>query len=445
MATPGLWQAAYDPNTGTVAAAADWHGPLPAPALVTRIRASNRVCSLENHLQPESGPVTTAPSVGSVPAVAHLVDLRPRRTPAGADPRLTLDAAAVRLKDLPMSASKAQGGALGGCGPPGLVVVAAAGAATAHGPLRGSRSAPAPRRGIAWALPRSSPTAWPWSPTRPPLALLGRGAATPGPSWCSRPDSRGWPQATLPRRQRRHRTHRAAVRRRCLAGDCGRPSPRTLAVPDRVRGLNGSESNWTSPPSLRPTVERAERPKCPDRCSNRASQVDQREITEAGEPGNQLEPSVNGRWTPPAATNVHHGVLSPRVRELEIAARVSPRHCAHRPAGTPGHPAERPADRLPTRPTTTAKDQTHDQHQRTERSDHQPPHAKHTDSRSEAQDLTTRTTHLPPAKRSTTEQTDASRSAGWVTAPLPAAACGASAATGRRWFWPVTRRRPGPC
>jgi hypothetical protein len=75
-----VWQAAYDPNTGTVAAA-----------------ASNRVCSLENHLQPDSGAVTMAPSVGSVPAVAHwwtcVRDERPP-VPTQAD----LDAAAVRLK-----------------------------------------------------------------------------------------------------------------------------------------------------------------------------------------------------------------------------------------------------------------------------------------------------------------------------------------------------------
>lgn len=90
-----VWQAAYHPDTGTVAAAADWHDRY-RPGAVTRIRASNRVCSLENHLQPGPGPVTTAPSAGSVPAVAHWW------TSAGDEwapvpTQADLDAAAARL------------------------------------------------------------------------------------------------------------------------------------------------------------------------------------------------------------------------------------------------------------------------------------------------------------------------------------------------------------
>jgi hypothetical protein len=90
------WEAAYDPNTGTVAAAADWHDRY-RPGAVSRIRASNRVCSLENHQQPESGVTTTAPSVGSLPQIAHwwtcVRDQKPP-VPTQAD----LDAAAVRLR-----------------------------------------------------------------------------------------------------------------------------------------------------------------------------------------------------------------------------------------------------------------------------------------------------------------------------------------------------------
>lgn len=90
------WQAAYDPNSGTVLAAADWHDRY-RPGAVARIRASNRVCSLENHLQPESGAVTTAPSVGSIPAVAHWwTCAREERPPVPT--QADLDAAAIRLK-----------------------------------------------------------------------------------------------------------------------------------------------------------------------------------------------------------------------------------------------------------------------------------------------------------------------------------------------------------
>jgi hypothetical protein len=90
------WQVAYHPNTGTIAAAADWHDRY-RPGAVTRIRAANRVCSLENHLQPEHDPVTTAPSVGSVPAIAHWWScVREDRPPVPT--QADLDAAAVRLQ-----------------------------------------------------------------------------------------------------------------------------------------------------------------------------------------------------------------------------------------------------------------------------------------------------------------------------------------------------------
>jgi hypothetical protein len=65
------WQAAYNGETGTVAAAADWHDRY-RPGAVARIRVAVRVCSLENHTGTNRKPgVFDIPSVGSIDAIAE--------------------------------------------------------------------------------------------------------------------------------------------------------------------------------------------------------------------------------------------------------------------------------------------------------------------------------------------------------------------------------------
>lgn len=90
------WQAAYSAETGSIAAAGDWHDRY-RPGVAARIRSAVRTCSLEVHLQPERGAVSPPPSIGSVPAVAHwwtcVRDQKPP-VPTQAD----LDAADVRLR-----------------------------------------------------------------------------------------------------------------------------------------------------------------------------------------------------------------------------------------------------------------------------------------------------------------------------------------------------------
>jgi hypothetical protein len=63
------WQTAYHPQTGTVAAAGDWHDRL-RPGVVTRVRAAAGTCSLEVHLD-ASAPQLVAPSSEAVPAIAE--------------------------------------------------------------------------------------------------------------------------------------------------------------------------------------------------------------------------------------------------------------------------------------------------------------------------------------------------------------------------------------
>jgi hypothetical protein len=90
------WQAAYSPDTGTIAAAGDWHDRY-RPNVAARIRAAVRVCSLEVHLEPERGAVIPPPSIGSVPAVAHWwTCVREQRPPVPT--QADLDAAEVRLR-----------------------------------------------------------------------------------------------------------------------------------------------------------------------------------------------------------------------------------------------------------------------------------------------------------------------------------------------------------
>ncbi|MDQ2710149.1 MAG: hypothetical protein M3Z25_22120 [Actinomycetota bacterium] len=94
------WQAAYSPQTGTVAAAGDWHDRY-RPGVAARIRAANRnSCSLENHVSPERPTAAiAAPSLGSVQAVAFwwacTRDCQQPPMPTQAD----LDAASRRLKE----------------------------------------------------------------------------------------------------------------------------------------------------------------------------------------------------------------------------------------------------------------------------------------------------------------------------------------------------------
>lgn len=64
------WQAAYDPDGGTVAAAGDWHDRQ-RPGVSARIRLAVRSCSLEVHTGDERPTgATVAPSAGSVSRVA---------------------------------------------------------------------------------------------------------------------------------------------------------------------------------------------------------------------------------------------------------------------------------------------------------------------------------------------------------------------------------------
>jgi hypothetical protein len=94
------WEAAYSPETGTVAAAGDWHDRY-RPGVAVRIRAANRnSCSLEIHVGPDRPTAArVAPSVGSVEAVAtwwaSTRDCQQPPLPTQAD----LDAAARRLKE----------------------------------------------------------------------------------------------------------------------------------------------------------------------------------------------------------------------------------------------------------------------------------------------------------------------------------------------------------
>ncbi len=92
------WQAAYGPETGTIAAAGDWH-ERSRPGVVTRIRAASRSCSLENHTaDAHLAGRTTAPSAGSVEPIARWWTTardQPPPPPSAAD----LDAATRRLKE----------------------------------------------------------------------------------------------------------------------------------------------------------------------------------------------------------------------------------------------------------------------------------------------------------------------------------------------------------
>jgi len=94
------WEAAYSPDTGTVAAAGDWHDRY-RPGVAVRIRAANRnSCSLENHLRPDRPTAAiVAPSLGSVQAVAEwwavTRDCQQPPQPTAGD----LDAASRRLRE----------------------------------------------------------------------------------------------------------------------------------------------------------------------------------------------------------------------------------------------------------------------------------------------------------------------------------------------------------
>ncbi len=92
------WQAAYGPETGTVAAAGDWHDRQ-RPGVVTRIRASSRSCSLENHTSDtrRTGVLLT-PGAGSIEAIATWWSSRRELQPP-LPSQADLDAAAHRLKE----------------------------------------------------------------------------------------------------------------------------------------------------------------------------------------------------------------------------------------------------------------------------------------------------------------------------------------------------------
>ncbi len=92
------WQAAYHPESGTIAAAGDWHDRYRV-GVAARVRSAARGCSLENHTSDSrpSGELV-APSVESVTPVAvwwssHR-DEQPPAPTAG-----DLDAAARRLRE----------------------------------------------------------------------------------------------------------------------------------------------------------------------------------------------------------------------------------------------------------------------------------------------------------------------------------------------------------
>lgn len=92
------WRSAYGAETGSIAAAGDWHDRY-RPGVVARIRAASRSCSLENHT-PDTHRVgrTTAPSAGSVEPIARwwtTARHQPPPLPSAAD----LDAADRRLKE----------------------------------------------------------------------------------------------------------------------------------------------------------------------------------------------------------------------------------------------------------------------------------------------------------------------------------------------------------
>ncbi len=93
------WQAAYGPETGTIAAAGDWHDRY-RPGVAARIRTACKGCSLENHTDPDrpTGAVSV-PSTSSVEAIAvwwaSTRDCQQPPAPTEAD----LDAALRRLKE----------------------------------------------------------------------------------------------------------------------------------------------------------------------------------------------------------------------------------------------------------------------------------------------------------------------------------------------------------
>lgn len=65
------WRAAYGPETGTVAAAGDWHDRY-RPGVVARIRAAVRMCSLESHVgDKRHNGLVEAPSEGAAFAIAE--------------------------------------------------------------------------------------------------------------------------------------------------------------------------------------------------------------------------------------------------------------------------------------------------------------------------------------------------------------------------------------
>jgi hypothetical protein len=219
-----------------------------------------------------------------------------------------------------MSAPKAQGGRWA-VWTAGLVVVAAAGAATAHGLYEVALGSGTPA-GIAWLYPVITDG----------LALVAYAATTrlTGPgrryAWAVvvlAAGLSGLAQATY------------------LAGSVG-TAPTGLrfgvgawpaiaaAIAAHLLFLIGSEVERVGlqldvPLPLRPTVERAERPSV-QIAVQPGVQADQREITEAGEPGINLNRRERALDTARRHQR-HHGVL-PSVRELEIAARVS-RGTAH--------------------------------------------------------------------------------------------------------------------
>jgi hypothetical protein len=93
------WQTAYDPETGSISAAADWHDRY-RPGVTNRIKAANSSsCSLENHTDPDRPTAAICvPGAGSVEAVARWwVTGRDREQPP-APTEADIEAADQRLR-----------------------------------------------------------------------------------------------------------------------------------------------------------------------------------------------------------------------------------------------------------------------------------------------------------------------------------------------------------